>query len=782
VSRSLIKSFFKWLAVLLLIGMLAATIFAYRFLQELEKDLPDIKQLENVQYQIPLNVYSKEGLLIARFGEKKRIPIDIKQTPERLIQAFLAAEDDRFYEHPGVDYQGLLRAALQLALTGKKKQGGSTITMQVTRNFLLSREKTYIRKLKEILLALKIEKAYSKDKILELYLNKIYLGHRAYGVAAAAQTYYGKNLNDLTLAQTAMIAGLPKAPSAYNPVTNPERALQRRNYVLGRMLKLGYIDQSTYNTALKEPVSAALAASQKKSIELQAPYVAEMVRKYMVDRYGDDAYTQGFKVYTTVTQKLQTAATRALRNTLHAYDERHGYRSLPHKNIGESRNFNAERVGATEQAKIIALTDKTATALLSDGQIVELPWENIKWARRFKSRYYLGPELKTTADIFKVNDLIRVRQLNDGHWALAQIPEVQGAFVSLKPKDGGLLALVGGYDFYYNKFNHATQSKRQPGSGFKPIIYTTALEHGFTAASVINDAPIIMDDNGSDADWRPENYSRKFYGPTPLRVGLRKSRNLISIRLVKAVGIEEVIKTAQRFGFSPEQVPHSLSLALGSGYATPMQMARMFATFANGGFLIDPYFIDKIEDHDGNTLFQAIPAIACSNNCPANENQRSALRILSPQVNFIMNSLLRDVVRRGTATKAKVLGRNDLAGKTGTTNDQRDAWFNGFTPDIVATAWVGLDDSKPLGRAEVGGRAALPMWIDFMRTALADHPEKALLPPPGLIRVRVDPETGLRALSNMPGTWEYFRSRYAPRDYAPAPETESVENMEDELF
>ncbi len=769
--------------MLLLIGALAAAVFAFRFLQELDKDLPDIKQLENVQYQIPLNVYSKEGLLIARFGEKKRIPVDISQTPKRLIQAFLAAEDDRFYQHPGVDYQGLLRAALQLALTGKKKQGGSTITMQVTRNFLLSREKTYIRKLKEILLALKIERAYSKDKILELYLNKIYLGHRAYGVAAAAQTYYGKNLDELTLAQTAMIAGLPKAPSAYNPVTNPERALQRRNYVLGRMLKLGYIDQSDYDTALKEPVSAALAASQKKSIELQAPYVAEMVRKQMVEQYGDEAYTRGFKVYTSISKKLQTAATRALRNTLHAYDERHGYRSLPHQNIGDSTKFKAEKVGATEQAKVIALTDKTATVLLSDGQTAELRWEHIKWARRFKNRFYLGPELKTTADIFQLNDLIRVRQLNDGSWALAQIPEVQGAFVSLNPEDGGMLALVGGYDFYTNKFNHATQSKRQPGSGFKPIIYTTALEHGFTAASVINDAPIIMDNSSADADWRPENYSRKFYGPTPLRVGLRKSRNLISIRLVKALGIDEVIKTAQRFGFSPEQVPHSLSLALGSGYATPLQMARMFATFANGGFLVEPYFIDRIEDNDGRILFQASPALACPQHCELKENQRPAPRIISPQVNFLMNSLLRDVVQRGTATKAKALGRTDLAGKTGTTNDQRDAWFNGFTPDIVATAWVGLDDSKPLGRAEVGGRAALPMWIEFMRTALAELPERELQPPAGIIRVRVDPETGLRALSGMAGTWEYFRARHAPQDYAPAPESESLDdNEDDELF
>ena len=785
VSRfgSFIKTTFKWLFVLFVISALAATAYAWHFLQQLEKALPDINQLENVQYQIPLSIYSQDNLLMARFGEKKRIPITIDDAPEQLIHAFLAAEDARFYEHPGVDYQGLLRAALQLALTGKKKQGGSTITMQVTRNFLLTREKTYIRKLKEILLALKIERTYSKNKILELYLNKIYLGHRAYGVAAASETYYGKPLNELTLAQMAMIAGLPKAPSLYNPVTNPERAIQRRDYVLNRMLKLGFINQTDYDQAIAQPVTAALA-SQKNNIELNAPYIAEMVRQQLYEQYGDTAYTRGLKVYTTITRPLQIAATQALRDTLHAYDERHGYRSLPHKNIGNSTDFKAEKVGATEQAKIIALSDKTATALLSNQHQIELAWKNIKWARAFKSRYRLGPELKSTHDIFKINDLIRVRQLADGQWALAQIPEVQGAFVALYPEDGSILALSGGYDFFYNKFNHVTQSKRQPGSGFKPIIYTTALEHGFTAASVINDAPIVMNSETPDADWRPENYSHKFFGPTPLRTGLRKSRNLISIRLLQSLGIKKVTRTAIRFGFNPEQIPNSLTLALGSGYATPLQMARLYATFANGGFLITPYFIDHIEDYDGRVLFQAQPRIACQDECiSVSDNKHLAPRIISPQINFLMNDLLRDVVRRGTATRAKVLHRSDLAGKTGTTNDQRDAWFNGFTPDIAATAWVGLDDPASLGRAEVGGRAALPMWIEFMRTALDGKPEKELIPPENIIRVRIDPKTGLRANAGSLGVWEYFRSSHAPRQYAPMEDDglNTIEN-DDDLF
>ncbi len=775
--RSVLKTTFKWLFVVFCIITLIAAYFGWQFIEKINADLPDIKQLENVQYQIPLNVYSKEGLLIARFGEKKRIPVEINEVPEQLKNAFIASEDDRFYEHPGVDYQGLLRAALQLALTGKKKQGGSTITMQVTRNFLLSREKTYIRKLKEILLALKIEQSYSKDKILELYLNKIYLGHRAYGVAAAAQTYYGKELSDLNLAQTAMIAGLPKAPSAYNPVTNPTRALQRRNYVLGRMLKLGYITQQQYDEAKQQPVTASLA-SQTKTIELSAPYVAEMVRQKIYQQYGEQAYSMGLSVYTSITAPLQTAATRALRHGLHAYDERHGYRSLPHQNIGDSSTFPADPVGDTQQAKITSLTDKTATAQLSDGTIIEIPWQNIKWARTFKSRFYLGPELKSTADIFAINDLIRVRQLPDQSWALAQIPEAQAAFVSLNPADGAILALSGGYDFFHNKFNHATQSKRQPGSGFKPIIYTTALEHGYTAASIINDAPVIME-TSTDSDWRPENYSKKFYGPTSLRTGLRKSRNLISIRLLKSLGIDEVTRTALRFGFNKEQIPNSLSLALGSGYATPLQMARLYATFANGGYLIDPYFIDRIEDYHGKTLYQAKPAIACST-CAEN----TAPRIISPQISFLMNSLLRDVVKRGTATRAKELNRSDLAGKTGTTNDQRDAWFNGFTPDIVATAWLGLDNSKPLGRAEVGGRAALPMWIEYMKTALQDKPEKELARPYGIRQVYIDPKTGQLATPGSSGIWEFFREKYAPRRYA---SPESIDDMGadseiDELF
>nr|WP_305910274.1 PBP1A family penicillin-binding protein [Methylomarinum sp. Ch1-1]MDP4522135.1 PBP1A family penicillin-binding protein [Methylomarinum sp. Ch1-1] len=685
------------------------------------------------------------------------------------MNAFLAAEDDRFYEHPGVDYQGLLRAVIQLILTGKKKQGGSTITMQVARNFLLSREKTYVRKIKEIILALKIEQEYSKDKILQLYLNKIYLGHRSYGIAAAALTYYGKPLSELDLAQMAMLAGLPKAPSNYNPVTDPERALLRRNYVLRRMRELSYIDQQQFDSALNAPVTAALNSNDS---EFSAPYIAEMVRQKLYEQYGEEAYTRGLNVYTTITSELQSTADHALKYALHAYDQRHGYRSLPHKKQDPAKPFAADVVGDTQIAVITALTDKSATAILADRAEITLPWRNIEWARAFKSRYSLGAKLKSPSDILAVNDLIRVRQLEDQSWALAQVPETEAGFVALNPQTGAILALSGGFDFFHNKYNRAIQSKRQPGSGFKPIIYTTALEHGFTPASIINDAPVVVEGPNQESNWRPENYSRKFFGPTPLRTALRKSRNLISIRLLRELGIAEVSQTALRFGFKQEQLPNSLSLALGSGYATPLQMARMYATFANGGFLIEPYFISRIENKNGEIEFEHEPAIACPD-CEETHSTHPgyAPRIISREVNFLMNSLLRDVVQRGTATRAKrALQRSDLAGKTGTTNEQRDAWFNGFTSEIAATAWLGFDDSKPLGRGETGSRAALPMWIEFMKTALKDQPEHALEKPDGIGRAFINPQTGLLARPDSEtGIWEYFRHKNMPTQYSPAP-------------
>lgn len=753
----------KWLALIFTILFIAGAAATYQFVNKLSKELPDISALKDVHYQTPLKIYSHDGFLIAEFGEKKRTPVRINEVPNPLINAFMAAEDDRFFEHSGVDYRGLLRAAWHLALSGKKKQGGSTITMQVTRNFLLSREKTYSRKIKEIILALKIEQAFTKNKILELYLNKIYLGHRSYGVAAAAQTYYGKNLNELSLAQCAMIAGLPKAPSTFNPITNVGRALERRNYILRRMHQLGYITEQAMNNALSEPATARI---QAHAIELSAPFVAEMVRRKIVEQYGEDAYNSGMVVYTTITRPLQTAANRALRKTLHHYDERHGYRFSEQAQLNQSVDFKSIPViGDSLPARVIALTLDSATVRLQDESVVEIPWDNIKWARPYISRNARGSTPKTIDSVLKPGATIRVRQLSDQTWTLAQVPEAEGAFVALSPYDGAILALTGGYDFFHNKFNRATQAIRQPGSGFKPIIYTSALENGYTAASIINDAPIVVDDPGMENEWRPENYSRKFYGPTSLRTALRKSRNLISIRLLRQLGLDKVIETAIRFGFTPDQLPAGLSLALGSGQATPLQMARVFSVFANGGFLVEPYFIDRIESSDGKLLFKSTPLRACAS-CPETnvDEPGVATRIIAPQINFIMNSLLRDVVQRGTATRAKVLGRQDIAGKTGTTNEQRDAWFNGFTPHIAATAWVGFDNSSPLGNKETGGAAALPMWIEFMREALKDKPETALEPPAGIVKLWINTHTGaLTSNADSAGFWEYFSSETLPQ-------------------
>jgi len=750
-KKTLSGQILKWFAIFFTIITLGSAIFGYFLYNKLSAGLPDVKTLHNVQYQTPLSIYSKDNLLIAQFGEKKRTPVNIEEVPQQLINAFIAAEDDSFYEHPGVDFKGLLRAGLQLALTGKKKQGGSTITMQVTRNFLLSSEKTYTRKLKEIMLALKIEHEYPKNKIMELYLNQIFMGHRAYGIAAAAQVYYGKSLTELSLAEHAMIAGLPKAPSIYNPITNETRAVERRNYVLHRMLELNHITQQEYEDASRQPSTAKI---QSVTPEISALYLAEMVRQKIFELYGEQAYTSGFKVYTTINGTLQTTANQALTNTLHAYDERHGYR---HSRTNKAGDLNGLPViGDTLPAAVLRVKNNLATASLQNNTLIEIPWENMKWADRATGRSPL-----------QAGDIIRVRQLPNNTWALTQIPEAEGAFVSLNPTNGAILALTGGFDFFRNKYNRATQSKRQPGSGFKPIIYTTALEQGYTAASLINDAPIVIDNPGQENEWRPENYNKKFNGPTSIRSAITHSRNIISIRLLKEMGVEKAVATALRFGFTEEQIPKTLSLALGSGYATPLQMARVYATFANGGFLVKPYFIERIESNEGEIIYQANPKIACPA-CDSSQelNRNYAPRIITPQICFLMNSLLRDVVQHGTATGAKVLGRQDLAGKTGTTNEQRDAWFNGYTQSNVATAWVGFDDFSPLGNLETGGLAALPMWIEFMRTALKNTPEIPLEMPEGIVKAFISPETGLlTAAANKDGIWEFFQTEHVPTGF-----------------
>ncbi len=764
--------FFLWLGLL---GSIAGAIAVASLYYYLEPSLPSTENLKSVKFQVPLRVYSSDHKLIAEFGEMRRIPLSYNAIPEPMVQAFLAAEDDRFFEHPGVDYKGLMRAAYQLLLTGERRQGGSTITMQVARNFFLSSEKTFTRKFSEIFLSLRIENELTKEEILELYLNKIYMGNRAYGVGAAAMVYYGKTVDQLTLPQIAMIAGLPKAPSRYNPLADPERSLQRRDYVLGRMAKLGFITEQEEMAARAIPITASLHTAQT---EADAPYIAEMVRAEMFDRYGNDAYTTGFNVYTTIDSKLQSVANRALRNNLQAYDLRHGYRGAEqHLNLSGNEDDHTldallrdhRIVGDLPPAIVTGIEEKSATLYLGEGRYETLSWEGLEWARPFKTENRVGPKPQRADEIIKPGDLVRVlaESGDDGaRLRLAQIPAAESAFISLHPDNGAIQTLSGGYDFYHSKFNRVTQAMRQPGSGFKAIIYSAALEAGFTAASLINDAPVVFDDPSLEGAWRPENYSGKFFGPTRLRYALTKSRNLVSIRLLRSMGIEHALEHAKKFGFNPDDLPHNLSLALGSGAVTPLQMASAYAILANGGFRVEPYFISRIERDNGELIFQATPVTVCDG-C-TEENSAGlpiAPRVISPQNHYLMNSMMRDVISRGTAIKARSLGRSDLAGKTGTTNDQRDAWFNGFNRSLVAITWVGFDSSKPLGRGEVGGRAALPAWIEFMQTALNDVPEQPLKVPTGMVTVRIDPKTGKRAsVDQDDAIFEVFRSENAPRE------------------
>jgi len=764
------KKTLKWLSFALLSLLSIGLIVCYFAYQQLKDELPDTRVLRNIEYNQPLSIFSADKLLIEQFGEKIRTPITIEDTPQQLIAAFISSEDASFFSHSGVAFKGLARAAVQLALTGKKKQGGSTITMQVARNFLLTSKKTYTRKIKEIILSFKIESEFSKNEILELYFNKIYLGQRAYGISAASDIYYHRPLSELTLAESAMIAGLPKAPSIYNPISNPERALIRRNYVLNRMLALNHITQEQFTTAISAPITAHRYTSQR---ELYSPYIAEMVRSEIIKKYGKEAaYTAGFKVYTTIQSNLQNTATHALRTNLHHYDERYSYR------ISNERNKtlkNSSNIGDTFPAQVTSIEKETLRAKLKDGTEIELLWKDSPYSTLlYNPKYNSVRSINSFLDILELGNTFRVRKENK-QWKLAQTPQAESAFVALNPKNGAILALTGGYSYFNNKYNRAIQAKRQPGSGFKPIIYTTALEQGYTTASLINDAPILTNSSEQESDWRPENYSHKFYGPTRIRTALRLSRNLISIRLLRSLGIPSVTETAIRFGFSPEQIPQKLSLALGSGYASPIQMARMYAVFANGGFLIQPHFIDRIESSAGEILFQATPPLPChSCSKQITDNKTHAPRILSPQVNFLMSSLLKDVVRRGTAVKAKALNRTDLAGKTGTTNNQKDAWFNGFTPDIVGISWVGRDDSKTLGSWETGGKAALPLWVDFMQVALQNHPEQESVAPAGIIKVLIDKKTGLLSQEEKSSDfsfWEYFMTANVPSHYSPMPAT-----------
>jgi len=762
--------------------------------------LPTIEALRDIRLQVPLRVYSADHKLIAEFGKMKRTPLKYDEIPEKMVQAILAAEDDRFFIHPGVDYHGILRAIVNLAKTGRKSQGGSTITMQVARNFFLSREKTYLRKFSEIFLALKIERELSKEDILELYLNKIYLGNRAYGIAAAAQIYYGKSINELSTAQMAMIAGLPKAPSRFNPIADPERALIRRNYIINRMHELGYLDKAS-ELAAQEEVDTA--EPHGLSVEIEAPYLAEMVRDHMVKLFGDEAYNSGYSVITTIESDKQRVANQALRKALFEYDMRHGYRGrIAHTKLDQLAEmsywgdiFNDISTPAGLQpALILSQTDQEAVAVLPDEQLITLNWASLSWARRYIDDNKTGPAPKVASEILQEGDIVYVRQSKD-QWLLSQIPLVEGALVSLHPENGAIMALTGGLDFYHSKFNRVTQAARQPGSSFKPFIYSAALNKGFTAASIVNDAPVVFDDPGLESAWRPENYSGKFFGPTRLRVGLINSRNLISIRLLRAIGIDYVLDYVARFGIPTEDLPRDLSLALGSGAITPIQLAGGYAVFANGGYRIVPHFIKQIEDINGDIIKQSPFPVVCpecslledltaqepiigTDNAQPDANKATLLtdqkppepdfitanRVIPAENIYLMTSMMRDVIQYGTGRRARQLKRSDIAGKTGTTNDQRDAWFAGFNPDIVTISWVGFDKVRSLGNYETGGRAALPMWIDYMSHALRGLPVHTFKRPPGMVEVRIDPTTGLLSDGNLKGgIFETFRAEYVPQ-------------------
>lgn len=742
--------------------------------------LPSLDVLTDYRPKIPLRIYTADGALIGEFGEERRALVKIDAVPKLMRQAILAAEDDRFYQHGGVDYLGVARAALANLTAGGAREGASTITMQVARNFFLSSEKTLTRKFSEVLLALKIEHYLTKDQILELYINQIYLGQRAYGFASAAQVYFGKPLSQLNVAEAAVLAGLPKAPSRYNPVVNLKRAKLRQHYVLRRMRELHYITDQEYEAALVAPL--AVRRDQQVS-EVNADYVAEMVRQVMYERYHDAIYSNGMKVYTTLRKADQEAADQALRQGVLEYDRRHGYRGpegfveLPEgaANLEETLEDalqEVDEVNGLLPAVVLAAGSKQVKAYLQGGETIEIHGEGLKFAQKMLT------DKVTPKQRLRRGALIRVQKDDKGAWQIAQIPQVESAFVSMDPQDGAVRALVGGFDFNRNKFNHVTQAWRQPGSSFKPFIYSGALEKGFTAASIINDAPIVLDPSETGGQvWEPKNFEGDYSGPIRLRTALTKSKNLVSIRILQAIGPQYAQEYITRFGFDPARHPPYLTMALGAGSVTPMQMATGYTVFANGGYRLKPYFIERIVDARGNVLAQATPEHA----------GQDAERVIDARNAFIMTSILRDVVRFGTAARAMQLKRQDLAGKTGTTNDQVDAWFAGFNANLVAIAWIGFDQPRSLGGAETGAQAALPIWMAYMGKVLKDVPEREMAVPDGVVAVKIDPQTGLHVPDGADGMMEYFYQENIPGFQSAGDGTlsgggKSAEEVKDQLF
>jgi len=767
--------------------------------------LPSLDVMRNVELQVPLRVYTRSGALIAQIGEQRRIPVTYDQIPELVKHAFIAAEDERFFEHHGIDYFGVVRAVLVDFISGDKTQGASTITMQAARNMFLNLDKTYRRKLQETFVTYRMEHAFTKQEIFGLYLNVIFFGQRSYGVAAAAEAFFGKTLDKLDVAEAATIAGVPKAPSRYNPIVDPELATQRRAYVLRRMRELGFIDAATAEAANKEPMAAR---SHAPLYEVEAPYVAEMARLELRQRFGPTAESTGYKVYTTIDGRLQTAANRAVRVGLIEYDRRHGWRGpaghveLPAHGEPDYDDLVDEysAIGNLAPAVVTDVAEKNVRAWVKSLGMVAIDWDGLSWARRELKNEGLGPAPKDAKQVLSRGDVIYVVADTQGHAQLGQIPEAQSALVALDPNDGSIVALVGGFDYFTNKYNRVTQARRLPGSGFKPFLYSAALEHGLTPATVLLDAPIVLEGASHEDEWRPENSTREFGGPTRLREALVRSRNLVSIRVLKDIGIPTAIDYISRFGFDPKTMPHDLTLALGTLEATPLDVADGYAVFANGGYKVSPYFIDRIEDAGGKVVWRAAPRMACpqcdegdtttttaaqplrvsdparavanvdathggvthGEPAPLPESE-TAPRVISAQNAYLMTDMMSDVIKRGTGRRALALGRSDIAGKTGTTNEAKDTWFNGFTRNLVATVWVGFDQERTLGEAEEGARTALPIWIQFMREALQGVPEQRRTMPDGLVTLRISAGSGtLVSAENPDGVPELFMVTHLP--------------------
>ena len=745
ITRNLFSPFFY----ALILGLTIVTAVYFYYLPQ----IPSVSELRNTQLNLPLRVYSKDDQLIAEFGEYRRRPITYEEVPDDLRNAFIAIEDARFYDHKGIDFKGIARAIVSAFKSGRVTQGASTITMQVARNFFLSNDRTIDRKLREALLALKIEDELNKEEILELYLNKIFLGKRSYGVGSAAEIYYGKKVEDLTLAQSAMIAGLPKAPSKYNPVRNPKRAKVRRDYILKRMFELDYITESAYQTALDESLSATI---HNVETETYAPYMAEMARTDAIKRFGEEnIYKLGLKIYTTLDSDEQDNAITTLRDNLLKYTKRHGYRGPEDQIALSSFKKSSDRQEKLKKYKVYAnlypavvtdaTSEKVSLEVYQQNKPVDLKLEQMSWARKYINENKRGKKPKKVNEVLNIGDVIRVQKDDKGIWNLSQLPKVTGALVSMNPKNGAIEAIAGGFDFTYSKFNRALQAKRQPGSSFKPFIYAAALAKGLSPATTIEDKALELE----NSTWEPKNYGHEEGGPTRLRVALAKSKNLVSIRLLQEIGLGYAMQYAKRFGFKKRALPADLTLSLGTGSATPLEMATAYSSFANGGYKIESHFIRRIMDKNDNVIFEADPITVCPS-CLINKQNSDnkfvshpAKRIMTPQTHYQITSMLQSVAQSGTAARTNRLKRSDLAGKTGTTDDQKDAWFAGFNPEKVTTVWVGFDQIAPLGKRETAADAALPIWMDFMQTALKDTKAKGWKVPRGLIDVQLDSETGM---------------------------------------